>query len=144
MKITCFLVLLVLLPGVALAQQGRIAFEETTHDFGTFAEGTNAEHAFTFWNEGTAPVRLTNVLPSCGCTSPEWPREALAPGDTARILVTFHSAGYPGPFRRSVSITTDGRPEQVALYLRGVVIPHALESSAPQSGRSGSDGIAPR
>ena len=31
-------------------------------------------------NDGDAPLRLVSVRPSCGCTSPEWTKEPVAPG----------------------------------------------------------------
>lgn len=108
------------------AAQGRIVFDATTHAFGTIPEGEQATHAFTFRNTGDAPLRLTDVRPSCGCTTPEWPREAVAPGETGTITVVYDSEGRPGPFHKSVVVLSDGEPSQVNLQIEGHVEPERL------------------
>lgn len=127
-------VLLVLPFAAAAAQapQGRIAFEATEHDFGVFEEGEAARHVFTFRNDGAAPLRLTAVRPSCGCTSPEWTREPVAPGETGRITVSYESEGRPGAFQKTINVETDGEPDLVILRIRGEARPRSLADTYRQ------------
>ena len=60
-----------------------VKFETTSHSFGTVIEGQIATYDFKFTNTGTDPLVLSNVTASCGCTTPKWPREAIAPGQSA-------------------------------------------------------------
>ena len=69
----------------------QIKFEKTTHDFGTLDQGAPCATTFKFANTSDAPIKLTNVKASCGCTTPNWPREAIAPGQTSEIKVTYDS-----------------------------------------------------
>ncbi len=117
----------------ALGQDGRIAFDEPSHDFGVVAEGEVARHVFTFRNAGEAPLVLKDVRASCGCTTPEWSREPVAPGEAGRITVGYDSAGRPGAFRKSITVVTDGDPSVVVLYIRGDV--RTAEAAAPVEGR---------
>lgn len=129
-RLTLFALLLLL--AVPAAAQGSIRFAETDHTFEGLREGDVARHVFTFRNAGDAPLRLTAVRPSCGCTTGDWPREPLAPGDTASITVSYDAEGRPGAFEREVLVLTDGDPEYVTLYIRGDVMPRTLVSGSRQ------------
>jgi len=73
-----------------------IAFSEKAKDFGDITQGEKVEHTFQLENKGTAPLVISNVAATCGCTVPAWPKEPIAPGKTAEIKVTFNSAGKMG------------------------------------------------
>jgi hypothetical protein len=100
-----------------------ISFTETTFDFGTIEEGTVVTHVFTFTNAGNEPLILTDVKGSCGCTVPQWPREPLAPGETASITVEFNSKAKSGKRNQRVTITSNTDPPQRFIYLTGEIAP---------------------
>lgn len=126
------LFLFFLLTSPAAAQKGEIVFDETKHDFGVVFEGEEATHTFTFRNEGNAPLSLISVNPSCGCTTPEWSKEAIAPGESGTVMVSYDSHGRPGPFHKSIAVNSDGEPMQVILRIEGDVHPQPLENVTAQ------------
>jgi len=73
-----------------------ITFEESSKDFGDITQGDKVEHVFKLENTGNAPLVISNVAATCGCTVPKWPRDPIAPGKTAEIKVSFNSAGKMG------------------------------------------------
>ena len=73
-----------------------ITFEESSKDFGDITQGDKVEHIFKLENTGNAPLIISNVAATCGCTVPNWPKEPIAPGKTAQIKVSFNSAGKMG------------------------------------------------
>ncbi len=79
-----------------------IKFETTSHSFGTVIEGQIATYDFKFTNTGTDPLVLGNVSASCGCTTPKWPREAIAPGQSAVVSAEYNSNGRPGTFNKNI------------------------------------------
>jgi hypothetical protein len=91
MKKTIGIFLMSLLFGSAFAQQAEtlpaeITFEITEHNFGEMKEGTLANVDFKFTNTGKGPLILNTVQPSCGCTTPEWPKELIrAPRNFSKI-----------------------------------------------------------
>ena len=111
--------------------QGRLAFDSERHDFGAFDEGLTVTTYLAFTNTGDAPVTLTEVRPSCGCTTPEYPTGAIAPGATAEIVVAYASEGRPGPFEKHVTVDTDGG-ETTTLTIVGDVIPGFTRGGAAQ------------
>jgi uncharacterized cupredoxin-like copper-binding protein len=71
-----------------------MAFEKTTHDFGTIKEGEAQQTVFTFTNTGSAPLIITNATSSCGCTVPDYPKNTpIAPGDSGQLTVNFNGTG---------------------------------------------------
>ncbi|MBW3467288.1 DUF1573 domain-containing protein [Arthrospiribacter ruber] len=71
-------------------------FSEKSKDFGDITQGDKVEHTFVFTNSGDAPLVISNVAVSCGCTAPNWPKEPIAPGATGELKVVFNSAGKMG------------------------------------------------
>lgn len=122
MRYLIFTVLMAFLAVPAFAQGGKIVFEKLEHNFGDVQEGTIATHTFTFKNEGKKPLRLLGVRPSCGCTTPEYSREPVAPGGTGHIKVAYDSNGRPGIIDKTVSVSTDGDPNFVVLTIKGAVL----------------------
>ncbi len=71
-------------------------FKEKSKDFGDITQGDKVEHVFVFTNSGDAPLVISNVAVTCGCTAPAWPKEPIAPGATGELKVVFNSAGKMG------------------------------------------------
>ncbi len=94
------------------------------HDFGEVPEGPNADYVFEFTNVGKEPLIIQNANASCGCTTPEWPKEPILPGKTGRIKVSFATAGRGGqPFDKTVFLTSNAvhDKERYELHIKGFV-----------------------
>ncbi|MEX0966994.1 MAG: DUF1573 domain-containing protein [Bacteroidia bacterium] len=105
-------------------KMGILDFEETSFDFGVFAEdGPMMSYTFYFVNKGKAPVKLETVKAECGCTTPKWTKEEVLPKDTGKVSVIFDPMNRPGKFNKSITVTTNGFPQQVMLYISGNVTP---------------------
>lgn len=120
-----FLGVLALILGFAFQSnaQGAIRFKAEKHDFGKIKEGTQASYAFEFTNTGKAPVVISNVQPSCGCTTPEWSREPIMPGKTGKVTALYNSAGRPGNFNKTITVVNNGEVSQIILTIQGAVVP---------------------
>jgi len=79
-------------------------FETTEHDFGTIAKGDVVKHIFKFKNTGEAPLMISDIKTTCGCTTPQYTKEPVAPGESGEILVQFNSAGKSGVINKRVTI----------------------------------------
>ena len=98
-----------------------IVFEETTFDFDTITQGSDGEHAFTFINEGNAPLLITSAFSSCGCVVPEWPKEPIAPNMKSSITVKYNTSKI-GRFTKVIVVkTNDTATPKTILRINGVV-----------------------
>ena len=95
----------------------KISFTEKSYDFGEITQGEKVEHIFEFENVGNEPLILSDVRTTCGCTAPEWPREPIAPGKTAKIKVVFNSAGKMGMQNKVITVMSNAvnNPERVKI-----------------------------
>lgn len=92
-------------------------FEEISHDFGTVPEGPKAVHDFKFTNIGKEPLIIQQVTASCGCTSPNWPKQPILPGKTGVIKVEYSTERRVGPFTKQIFIQSNAaNPDGVERY----------------------------
>lgn len=100
-----------------------LSFEKSTHDFGQVKEGEVVTHHFKFTNTGEKPLVIAQAKPSCGCTTPKYPKDPIAPGESADIEVGYDSKNRPGKFKKSIRIVSNTVPNQTTLYIEGEVTP---------------------
>lgn len=124
---------LVVWVGCAMAQQAEpLLFREKVFDFGSVVESGGAvEHEFVFVNNAGRPLRILSVQPSCGCTTPDWSRDAVQPGKGGFIKARFDPRGRPGYFNKSLTITTDYDGTPIVLQVKGRVVA-ASRPEAPE------------
>lgn len=126
------LVLTFLLAGLVVqAQQGKesestsgpaITFAGDRYEFGDIKQGDKVEHTFEFENTGTAPLIISNVLTTCGCTVPEWPREPIPPGATGKIDVVFNSTNKSGVQNKVITVLSNAQEGRTKVTLYGNVL----------------------
>ncbi|MCX6319407.1 MAG: DUF1573 domain-containing protein [Bacteroidetes bacterium] len=116
-------------PAVALTPgEDVLKLKETEHDFDKIPQGKPVYYNFEIVNTGKTPLTLDNVQASCGCTTPEWSRDPIAPGATAKIRVGYNAAAE-GTFLKTITITYNSNQSKV-LQIKGFVW-KAPEGSAP-------------
>lgn len=98
-----------------------VEWGETTYNFGTETTGKVIKHKYTFKNTGEHPLKLTRVKASCGCTTPAYSREEIAPGEEGFIDVSFNSSGKSGPQTKTITVTGNFQPVNMVLKLRGTL-----------------------
>jgi hypothetical protein len=106
---------------VAAARKPTMDFTDTLHNFGTMHEGEVVSYDFAFTNNGKTPLIIASANGSCGCTVPEYPHDAVLPGKSAIMKVTFNSAGKKGHQSKSVTIRTNTNKNVEMLYINAEV-----------------------
>ena len=107
-----------------------IVFKDDSHDFGTVMEGPAADYVFTVTNTGKEPLIINKVQPSCGCTTPDWSKEPIKPGQTGIVKASFGTQGRPGPFNKTLTVMTNAGNK--VLTIRGQV-EAAPSTSVPEN-----------
>jgi len=99
-----------------------VQWYEEMYDFGEIKQGDVVTHVFKFKNIGNEDLLITRVKASCGCTTPEWSNEPIAPGEEGMIKVSFNSRGKGGMQMKAVNITYNGDPIRHSLRFKGKVV----------------------
>lgn len=103
-------------------QAAQIEFDKPVYDFGKILEGEKVQYTFRFTNTGKSPLVITNAQATCGCTVPDWSREAIAPGAKGEINVVFDSKGRSGVQLRPIVISANTPQGKYEVQLIGEVL----------------------
>ena len=123
------------------------AATETMHDFGTIGESDGyVSHPFKFTNTGSAPLVITNVSVTCGCTQPDWTQTPVEPGQEGVINITYNPKGHNGPFTKPVIINTNENDgyKSYRLDISGVVVDKPSDPKVDFQDQFGGMGIETR
>ncbi len=115
-----FVVIAMVLVGFGVQAQAKIEFKSETIDYGNIAKGSDGIRVFEFTNTGDAPLVISNVKSSCGCTVPEKPKDPIAPGANGEIKVKYDTKRV-GPIRKTVTVYSNATEPIKALKIKGVV-----------------------
>ena len=102
-------------------KQPVIQFDKTEYDFGKILQGEVVSYTFHFTNVGDAPLLITGVEKSCGCTASEFSREPIAPGKSGQIKITYDSKGHHGIQSKTLVVLTNTNPAQTNLRVKAEV-----------------------
>jgi hypothetical protein len=107
----------------AQEKNAMIHFENKKHDFGQIDSQKDSIFTTTFFfeNKGNIPLVIHKVTASCGCTVPEWTKEAIEPGQKGSIKITFHSKGHSGKFSKSIFVKSNAEEDINILRIEGTV-----------------------
>ena len=99
----------------------KIDFKSDTIDYGTIEKGSNGVRVFEFTNTGNAPLIISNVTSTCGCTIPKKPKEPILPGKTGVIEVKYDT-NRVNPIRKTITVLSNAETPTIALKIKGLVI----------------------
>ena len=99
----------------------KIEFKTDTIDYGTIEKGSNGVRVFEFTNTGNAPLIISNVSSTCGCTVPSWTKEPVMPKATGKIEVKYDT-NRVSPIRKTITVISNADTPTVALKIKGDVV----------------------
>lgn len=117
-----------LAPQATTTPEDVLKLKETEHNFQQIPQGKPVYYNFEIINTGKTELKLDDVHASCGCTTPEWSREAIPAGATAKIKVGYNAAAE-GPFDKTITITYNNNQTKQIRILGSVW--KAPDGSAP-------------
>jgi len=113
----------------------KIEFESETIDYGTIEKGADGVRVFKFKNTGDAPLIITRVKSSCGCTVPKKPEEPIMPGKTGEIEVKYDTNRVM-PIRKTITVTSNAETPTIALKIKGLVVDSSNKSVLAKKSKS--------
>ncbi len=133
MKRVTFIILGLVFASIAIAQtlasnekpgnplrEAAFAWVQTSFDFGKIKLNVPVTHEFKFTNSGDAPLVITSVQASCGCTVAEYSKEPIPSGGQGFVKATYNAA-KAGVFTKTVTINSNTQDGVVLLTIKGEV-----------------------
>ena len=106
---------------IAQEKVAKIEFKTDTIDYGTIEKGSDGVRVFEFTNTGNAPLIISSVKSTCGCTVPKKPEGPIMPGETGQIEVKYDT-NRVNPIRKTITVISNADTPTVALKIKGEVI----------------------
>lgn len=100
---------------VAEMPKTSLQFYETKFNFGAITSGRVVTHVFRFKNTGLNPLMIAKTDVTCGCTTPNFPLESIAPGSDGEITILYNSEGHSGPQEKNIVVHSNALPEAVSI-----------------------------
>jgi hypothetical protein len=122
-----FLMAAVMVAGFAASAQDIkatdvISAASTEYNFGKIKQGTPVTTFFELKNTSERPLVIESALAGCGCTTPEYSKEPIAPNSVTKLKVGYNAAAM-GPFTKDVTVKLAGIQQPMTLRITGEVIP---------------------
>lgn len=105
---------------VSAQETAKIEFNAETVDYGVIDKGSDGVRVFEFTNTGTAPLIISKVSSSCGCTIPKKPEDPILPGQTGEIQVKYDT-NRVGPIRKAITVISNADTPTKVLKIKGEV-----------------------
>lgn len=125
------LFLLLLMFGTLQLTAQKIEFEVKEINYGDLMQGDNGLRVFKFKNTGNAPLVISDVQKTCGCTSPDYTKTPIMPGEAGEIKVSYDTNRI-GQFTKFVTVhSNDPENNSVQLKIYGNIKAKESLPSAP-------------
>ena len=105
----------------AKANPPAFSWNLTTYDFGKIPLNKPVTHEFKFTNTGDAPLVISSVQASCGCTVTEYSKDPIPAGTEGFVKATYNAA-KPGVFTKTVTVSANAKESLVQLIIKGEVV----------------------
>lgn len=97
-----------------------ISADTTSVDFGLIDGEERVSHIFRITNTGDEPLMIMSVYSDCGCTTSDYSKDPVAPGESTELRVTFNPKGRPaGYFTKLVRIRSNASMKPFRIYVKG-------------------------
>ncbi len=113
-----------------------VSFKEKTYSFGKIKQGVPVTYDFVFENISDKPVVVENANASCGCTTPEWPKQPVGKGKSGIIKAGFNAAAL-GVFDKPIYVKLVGVEMPVEIKISGEVLDAAAYAQYEASKKAG-------
>lgn len=108
--------------GISKPETTTVEVIDSVYNFGKLKGGEIVTFSYRFRNTGENPLIITDVIASCGCTTPEKPQQPIQPRSTGVVRIAFNSDGVSGAVRKNLSVISNAEPDFPLLLLEGEVL----------------------
>ena len=120
---------------MAQEKVAKIEFKTDVIDYGTIEKGSDGVRVFEFTNTGNAPLIISDVKSTCGCTVPKKPEGPIMPGETGEIQVKYDT-NRVNPIRKTITVISNADTPTVALKIKGLVVDSSKTSVLEKTDKS--------
>ncbi|MEO8045508.1 MAG: DUF1573 domain-containing protein [Spartobacteria bacterium] len=104
-----------------------LTWESTTADLHPSLMDKTAVAHFKYKNTGDKPITITDVHPSCGCTTAALAKPVVEPNESGEITATFNIGDRSGVQNKTITVRTNDTAEVTTILKLTATIPKLLD-----------------
>ena len=101
-----------------------MTFETDIIDYGNIVQNSDGTRTFTFQNTGNAPLLITKVNTTCGCTVPKYSKTPILPGENGELQINYDTKRL-GAFVKTITVVSNTKEGNKRLKIKGTVVPES-------------------
>lgn len=98
-----------------------VQWDSEVIEVGDIPQGVPYTFKFEFKNKTKTPVEIVKVQAQCGCTAADYSKDPIKKKKKGYVNATFNAAA-PGPFSKTVTVTTSDTNKPKVLTFKGNVV----------------------
>lgn len=98
-----------------------MTFKTEVIDYGTITQNSEGTRLFTFRNEGDAPLLITDVKTTCGCTVPSYSKAPISPGTSGELQIKYDTKRL-GTFTKTITVISNAKGGNKILKIKGNIV----------------------
>ena len=118
----CILFFTILSLNLQLQAQAKIKFKDAKKSFGIVKKGEMVNIEYDFINEGDQPLLIADAKFECSCTSVDFPKQPIAPGQKGKLTVIFNTKTVYERQDRNVEIISNAKNSPETIRFKGFVV----------------------
>lgn len=121
MKSLLFSLLILFGLNLMAQNQAKLCFLKKTIDLGEFVckDDSIVKINFVFSNNGNAPLVIYNVVASCGCVKPKWPKKPIKSGEKSIVCIELDTKERHGVFAKDIYVESNSVERVLLLKIKG-------------------------
>lgn len=101
--------------------QAKLEVTDAKKNFGIVKRGEVVKNEYEIRNAGNQPLLITDIEIACSCTSADYTKQPILPGQKTTVLVTFNTASVYGRQDRVVVLKSNDPEGSSKLRFKGFV-----------------------
>lgn len=121
-KTLLFIILLMMSNMMFSQKKPKIVWEEKVHNFNQLSSKDSLAETFFFFHvEGDSPLIIYDVSASCGCTTVDWIKKPIKPGNKGYVKVMLQFKGQHGYFDKRFFVNSNSQKSTDLLRIKGTI-----------------------
>lgn len=124
MKLFFAIIIIALNSALGFCQEAEFSLDKSVHKFPNTKQGVVLTHDYLITNKGDAPLIISDYKVGCACTKAILPENAIEPGESFALQVTFDTKEKYYFQDRTIILVTNTKKKTHSIRFKVKVVPN--------------------
>ncbi len=122
MKTSVLFFIIFIFTSTAIIAQAKMTIKDQKKNFGFVKKGEIVKIEYDITNSGDQPLLISNAEISCSCTTADFPKQPIMPGQSIKVIVNFDTKTVYDRQDRTIDLISNDPKSPHKLRYKGVVL----------------------